>query len=380
MLKQFEVTNFKNFKDKFIFDLSSKKNYTFNGECVENNIVKKSLIYGPNGCGKSNLGIAIFDIRTHFSDDKTDIIYKKNYLNAASDSGLAEFKYTFQFGKDILEYSYGKKSVDELVYETVKINDKEVISLDRSKSNIAEIDLKGAETLNRDLGNSKLSVIKYIKNNSILSESMINLIFNNFFEFVNLMIIIKTIDSYINIEFKPSMLSEILLEFNKTKELEDYLNSAGITCKLKIVQKDNEQLLYFDYKNKNILFSEIASTGTLALTDQYVNFILLKELIKKFDDNSSKDNKITPFIFIDEFDAFYHQNVSKQIVKELKEMNAQSILTTHNTTIMSNDLLRPDCYFLMNETSIKPIYKFTDKELRKAHNIEKMYKAGAFNE
>ena len=46
---------------------------------------------------------------------------------------------------------------------------------------------------------------------------------------------------------------------------------------------------------------------------------------------------------------------------------------------MSNDLLRPDCYFLMYKDSIKSLAKNTTKELREAHNIEKMYKAGSFD-
>ena len=67
------------------------------------------------------------------------------------------------------------------------------------------------------------------------------------------------------------------------------------------------------------------------------------------------------------------------MVETLKKLRCQSILTTHNTSIMSNDLLRPDCYFIMSATDIKPAYAFTDKELRQAHNIEKMYRAGVFN-
>lgn len=85
------------------------------------------------------------------------------------------------------------------------------------------------------------------------------------------------------------------------------------------------------------------------------------------------------FLFIDEFDAFYHHDLSKMIVETLKEIGVQFILTTHNTSILSNDLLRPDCYFLMNKKKIKSLSNSTDKELREAHNIEKMYKAGAFN-
>ena len=57
----------------------------------------------------------------------------------------------------------------------------------------------------------------------------------------------------------------------------------------------------------------------------------------------------------------------------------QIFTTTHNTDLMSNDLLRPDCYFLLKDNKIKAISDLTEKELRQAHNLQKMYKAGAFN-
>ena len=46
---------------------------------------------------------------------------------------------------------------------------------------------------------------------------------------------------------------------------------------------------------------------------------------------------------------------------------------------MTNDILRPDGYFLLGNNSINAIADLTDKELRQAHNLQKMYKAGAFN-
>ena len=45
---------------------------------------------------------------------------------------------------------------------------------------------------------------------------------------------------------------------------------------------------------------------------------------------------------------------------------------------MSNDILRPDCYFILKNNKISSLDKTTTKELRRAHNLEKMYKAGAF--
>ena len=97
MLCKFEVSNFRNFGERFVFDLSSTKNFEFNPECVQDGIAAKSIIYGPNACGKSNLGHAIFDIKTHLTDDKIDDHYETNYLNASRKSEDAEFIYTFRF-------------------------------------------------------------------------------------------------------------------------------------------------------------------------------------------------------------------------------------------------------------------------------------------
>ena len=86
-------------------------------------------------------------------------------------------------------------------------------------------------------------------------------------------------------------------------------------------------------------------------------------------------------VFIDEFDAFYHNNLATAVVKELLKLpKTQSILTTHNTDIMSNDLLRPDCYLRIQNGKIKSFSEATNKELRKAHNLQKLYNAGAFDD
>ena len=86
------------------------------------------------------------------------------------------------------------------------------------------------------------------------------------------------------------------------------------------------------------------------------------------------------FVFIDEFDAFYHFEFSESVQKRLGKISGVQIFTTtHNTDLMSNDLLRPDCYFLLKDNKIKAISDLTEKELRQAHNQQQMYKAGAFN-
>lgn len=67
-------------------------------------------------------------------------------------------------------------------------------------------------------------------------------------------------------------------------------------------------------------------------------------------------------------------------VKMCKDTTKPIILTTHRIELMSNELSRPDCIFVLPvwEKIAKPIWTLTDKELRFAHNLERMYRSGMF--
>ena len=87
------------------------------------------------------------------------------------------------------------------------------------------------------------------------------------------------------------------------------------------------------------------------------------------------------FIFIDEFDAFYHFDLSKRVIELFKNIdNIQAIFTSHNTYIANNDILRPDCYFTIANGEIKSFIERTKRELREGHNLEKLLRSGEFNE
>ncbi|MEQ1665477.1 MAG: AAA family ATPase [Bdellovibrionales bacterium] len=360
MLKRFEVQNFKNFKDKFVFDLSETKNYEFNPESIQNGLVNKALIYGVNASGKSNLGLAIFDLTSHLKDATLMPEWYENYLNADSRAEVAQFKYVFQFDGVIVEYDYEKKAVDKITHESLKINGVDVIQYNIGAPLITK--LKGTEALKTDLSESKISsVIKYIAFNSALEQNETNAAFVKFFNFVRGMAIAPETAS------NTERFTKYILEKGHLTEFEGFLNEAGVVCKLITVEINGEKEIAFAFGNKTIRFWDVASTGTKSLARFYFQLQRLKE-----------EGSIS-FTYMDEFDAFYHHKLSELIVRELKKVPVQVVLTTHNTSIMTNDLLRPDCYFIMHNNKIDPIYKFTDKELRFAHNIEKMYKAGAFD-
>ena len=97
MLKKFSGENFKGFQDKITFDIGSPSNYNFNSEIIKNGCVTKGIIYGINSSGKSNLGLAIFDIITHLTDKQKLLSSYDFYLNMSGRKSFAEFEYTFSY-------------------------------------------------------------------------------------------------------------------------------------------------------------------------------------------------------------------------------------------------------------------------------------------
>ncbi len=368
MLRKFKVSNFKSFEKDFVLDLSETNGYEFNPNCIKNGIVNNALIYGHNGVGKSNLGFAIFDIIEHLTDKNRNESHYNNYLNAYNKSKTSEFYYEFLIHNRIVKYEYWKTDYKTLIFEKFTIDNEDIILFDRSNGNQFSVTLKGAETLNTIINDNQLSALKYIKSNTVLEDHENTQVFIDFFTFLDKMLYFRSLDdrTYLGLSDGRTEIVEDIIEKNNIKDFEKFLNDAGIECQLSIVKVVDKKTLAFNFNGNILLFANVASTGTISLTLFYFWF------------QSIRDMKVS-FLFIDEFDAFYHHELSALVVEKLKETGVQFVLTTHNTSIITNDLLRPDCYFLMNKKTIRSLSKCTSKELREAHNIEKMYKAGTFN-
>ena len=370
MLIEFKVEGFKNFEKELVFDLSKTRNYNFSENAIKDGIVKTGLVYGINGSGKSNLGLAIFDIILHLTDKEKTIDLYDYYLNLTNSNTMAKFYYKFKFGNDILEYEYQKDKPQNLVSEVVKINNKLIAEYDYL-TNKFELNLEGTESLNKNLNGNNISFIKYINNNINPKEDSeqfkIKKIIEKFISFVDNMLFFASLNGNFYQGFKKGngTISDEIINNGKLKDFENFLNEAGVTYKLIEKKIGKDKRIYCKFKSGEVDFFEIASKGTFSLTLFYSWLISLDKV---------------SFVFIDEFDAFYHVDLAKRVVEELLKLNIQAILTTHDTTIMTNDLLRPDCYFVLSEGKIKSLPDLTEKELRQAHNLEKMYRAGAFNE
>ena len=145
-----------------------------------------------------------------------------------------------------------------------------------------------------------------------------------------------------------------------------FLRDAGISESLEVFEENGKRDIGIHFANGTRNFWSLASKGTQSLSLLY--FWLLR-----FQEPSPPS-----LILIDEFDAYYHPALAELVVKNLWKTSGQVLLITHDTHLLSNDLVRPDCGFIMSPHRIDPLFALTDREIRFAHNLEKMYLAGAF--
>lgn len=370
MLRRFSVSNFKNFGQKATLVLDHPSNYEFNEDVIQHNCISKGIFYGINGSGKSNLALALFDIILHLTDKEKAFDRYQPYLNLSSNKQYAEFEYEFVFDGITVIYKYGKRDALSLVYETLIIDDSEVVSYDFNTKTGYTI-LKGAETLQLTpeitAGEDRLSRIKFIKSNAILDNNPINKAFISFTSFVDNMLMFYSLDSnrYQGLSIGSGSYTQGIIQRGKMKEFEGFLRKQGIDYQLVALDYNGTNDLYCKFSRQTVPFTMIASTGTRSLALFYYWYIVMSK---------------ASFVFVDEYDAFYHFELSQELVRLVRSLtDTQIFFSTHNTDLLSNELLRPDAYFLIEDNKICSLDKKTDKELRKAHNLQKMFKAGSFN-
>ena len=364
MLRKFSVKGFRGFKDELTFDLTKARDYGFNRHLIHNGLVSSGVIYGINGSGKSSLGFALFDIVGVLTDYQlaAPMLDKMSYINADTDKGISSFSYEFYLDGDVIVYSYEKTAPDEIVKEELLVNGKEI--LQRVKENVVYSE-KPNLTFPKMF--SALSALRYIYRNTQLDDK--NAIAKTI-KFVEKMLWFRSLRErgYCGYTIGGDKIVEKLYEKNAIQEFEEFLlEVANIKMKLEVINMDttDSKELYIKYPKGTVRFFNAASTGT--------NELLLLFYWSKIAFNDLK------FLFIDEFDAFYHFELSEKIVKMISEnSHMQSFFTSHNTYLANNNTMRPDCFFIISNGEIKCFADATDRELREGHNLEKLFRSGEF--
>ena len=365
MLKKFEVRNFKSFKNPLVFDFSNIRDYEFNDDLIKDGIMTKSLIYGMNNSGKSNLGAAIMDITTHLTDNsgEENPIYNY-YINGDSTEKYAEFTYTFSFNQKEVVYHYFKSSPTTVLKEELLVQDELIFSYNYQTGDYIN-EIPEAKSIDISKNNTDMDVLKYIYKNTMYwpEESLVH----KTMSFVDSMLWFRSLqhNEYIGKSSTNENLHDFVVKNNLVKDFEIFLGKCGQHFKLGTTLYGNKEIISVKYKHTEVPFNSVASSGTLAL---WLFYYWMRK------------NKKISFLYLDEFDAFYHYELSEYILKYVNsEKYFQSVLTTHNIYLMSNELMRPDCYLILEDGKISSLADRTNKTIRIAHNLEKMFIGGEFD-
>ena len=73
--------------------------------------------------------------------------------------------------------------------------------------------------------------------------------------------------------------------------------------------------------------------------------------------------------------------MAENVIRFFKQKypKCQMIMTSHNTNLMTNRIMRPDCLFILSRKgTLTALCNATERELREGHNLEKMYISGEF--
>lgn len=355
MLKKFTVSNYKNFKDEISLDFSKIGEYSFNADCLS-----IRLIYGRNATGKTNFGRGLLDIKS--------LLCGMQSSGLINEDGAAKFKYEFKFGNDEVVYKYSRFSNTELCDEELYINGEAIFKCDfkNSKFDFQGLSIISAETVNTNRYLNKdemdneyvLPFLRWLINNTAFSDDSVLIQLSKYVRKM-CMITVGNDLLYSNRNFLENLKNPVYLH-----NFEDFLNLMGIECKLVLQELPDGQVeLYFAHK-KLVPFYSTASSGTLALTSLYQKIVSNLSLI-----------------YLDDFAAFYHYEMAEKLICYFKDKypECQFIMTSHNTNLMTNKIMRPDCLCLLSSKgTLTALCDATERELREGHNLEKMYISGEF--
>jgi len=407
MILNFKIKNFTSIKDEVVLDLRASSDNTLKEQAVFEGegkaFLKATAIYGPNASGKSNVlkAFTVFramilesllrstlksDLPNRFFKLSSETIDKPSFFEVEFLIDDKVHIYGFEIDKqkicaEWLRQKKGKKNLFKRVGQEINSNRyfKEATATLKKQTaeNVLFLTLLASN-------NGKLSqkIIEFFRNTNYVSGtqrgSTLGFSIDRFMESDQLAekikkLIIMADFGVVDIEASKTMMiaGDIDDIPDKLKQIIFAENSQVTAPQLKFYHE------LFDGKQKSVekvaldFFSE-ESEGTRQM------FALAAPII-----DTLEKGKV---LFIDEIDASLHPILCQYIValfnsKEKNPHNAQLIFTTHDVSLLKNDLLRRDqIYFTeKNKYGATQLFSLADISERKGLDYAKRYLEGRYD-
>lgn len=212
------------------------------------------------------------------------------------------------------------------------------------------------------LGNGQSIILDMSKNHAFKSDSPIGIILNFANNSLYYMAMWKK-DTHIGMIENNDNIEEYIIRNGIVEDLNRFLNEI---CDVDITLAAREKNLVVVKEKGELPFSTSVSRGTHIMCRMYT-------WLRRCKDRDA-------LMFFDDFDDMFHYRTAEKAIRALiSQVKAQCIFVTHNTGLASNDFLRPDCCFIMDEGHLSSFSSLTDKDIRRGHNLEKMLREGEFD-
>lgn len=419
-LQEFSFGNFRSFKDINTLNLSaanikSKRqaidiNNVISGNSPEKvSFLKSKAIYGANASGKSNIIKAFVTFLKIIANSVKD----ENALNLIDSFRLStetedepsffqvifwhedvRFRYGFEADDKVIhsEWLYGKPGQRELPY-FIREN-QELIQLD--KSNFSE-----GEKLRTLLFDEEAGENEIFRDNSLLLSTLASFGFGKLSkQLIESLGTIRVISGlghpgmyqYAGKSLENEERKQYMLDFLKKGDIgiEDLKTVDVSFVELpKGMDDDIKKDLDRNQKRKMLI-------STRKKFDEHDNLVQPESFSFAFHESEGTQKlfELSPFIYeaiqeqktiiIDEFDARFHPLLTKKIVELFNSrgnMGAQLIFTTHDTNLLSSDLLRRDQIEFVEKDrfGVSHLYSLVEfKGIRNTASFEKDYIQGKY--
>lgn len=368
MLKYYEISNFKSFKDTTRIDFEKTNYKILSQRNTVENILKGVMFVGANASGKSN-SIAAIKFLLDCLFGKTDI-NMGSYICLFSNHPIMTLKYAFDIDGSEIIYTITFQRIDKKLSEELILDDKKILYRDGSVATVNITD----ESVYTDIPNNILFLRDLYFNTKFRGNTKLQKWFVFLSNSVYLDLYTKHATQYRALDLSLKS----YLEDNGISRINSFFNDYSFNQTIEYDNSSEGDMVKIEANEKTIYFKRKGIDEPIPYVLESLGNRTLLQLLPLFF-HCIENNSM---LLLDEFSSGFHNDLEELLVKYFMKNSdkSQLIFVSHSTNLLTNSLLRPDQIYSVdfgsNGSSIK---RFSSEKPREAQNLEKMYLAGVFN-
>ena len=413
MLLQFSVENYRSYKELTVFSMEASSDKELPSNIVdegEEKVLKVATIFGANASGKSNLFLAIttailnirlsnqmqvgqplynispflFDEAMHNKPSKFEFVFRNNgtkYIygfSATYNEIFEEYLYAYKSNRPTTIFERDERKENEVYRFTIPSIKKELEPL-TSKNTKNKLFLATATEWNSKETRSAFDYFATkINTYSPVFESLLPQIGPLLDSSEN-----ESIKQFIKNLLKAADINidDYIFEA-KELPLDEFLSNIPPQLRGAILASKNPTTKNIEYTINTVHFvdGKAFSMNISEESEGTRNVFGIAPLFKRAFESTGET------ICIDEFDKSLHPELVQYLIdlfndKTINKCNAQLIISTHSTSLLSQEHLRRDQFYFTDknqETGESELYSLDDFSPRKTEDIRKAYLLGRY--